>query len=340
MAYPGRYNAPAVSEAVLLVDEVKGPKDILLQGKDYQLRSASELHRSYDPLQYPVMGEDGYYLTSLQRGTAQQFNAFRLMAFADDEVLMFFGQSASALNAETNRALAHVKDWGDRNKLRFAPSKTKAMVLTKKLKFDVPVIRMGNIEIALVDEIRLLGLTIDKRLTFTPKACKKAANIYKSIARAAKHSIELKAWRAYRTVSLHSALILARLLPLDIQVRKAAKLYEVKRGKELGDIYADQDLERPLDFHVLPHPSHTPEFGFESVENLDPSIMNQLAIVGPHIYTDGSRIEDKISAALTEWRDGMESGNSAYSLESFCTVFHAEIFALHRAIRRVKKGKD
>ncbi|GBP65877.1 Putative 115 kDa protein in type-1 retrotransposable element R1DM [Eumeta japonica] len=50
------------------------------------------------------------------------------------------------------------------------------------------VIRISNTEIALVDEIRLLGLTINKRLTFTPhvvKACKKAANIDKGIARAA-----------------------------------------------------------------------------------------------------------------------------------------------------------
>ncbi|GBP92813.1 Putative 115 kDa protein in type-1 retrotransposable element R1DM [Eumeta japonica] len=112
-----------------------------------------------------------------------------VQAFADDVVLMFSGQSASALEAETNRALAHVRDWGDRNKLRFAPSKTNAMVLTRKLKFDVPVIRMGNTEIALVDEIRLLGLTIDKGLTFIPhvaKACKRAASIYKGIARAAK----------------------------------------------------------------------------------------------------------------------------------------------------------
>ncbi|GBO98310.1 hypothetical protein EVAR_84190_1 [Eumeta japonica] len=68
-------------------------------------------------------------------------------AFADDVVLMFSGQSASALEAETNRALAHVRDWGDRNKLRFAPSKTNAMVLTRKLKFDVPLACMGNTEL-------------------------------------------------------------------------------------------------------------------------------------------------------------------------------------------------
>ncbi|GBP28046.1 Putative 115 kDa protein in type-1 retrotransposable element R1DM [Eumeta japonica] len=112
-----------------------------------------------------------------------------VQAFADDLVLIFSGQSVSVLEGKANRALAHVKNWGDRNKLRFAPSKKNAMVLTKKLKFDVPTIHMGNTTIALADEIRLLGLTIDKKLTFIPrvyKACKKATNIYKGIARAAK----------------------------------------------------------------------------------------------------------------------------------------------------------
>ncbi|GBP33599.1 hypothetical protein EVAR_32097_1 [Eumeta japonica] len=36
----------------------------------------------------------------------------------------------------------------------------------------------------------------------------------------------------------------------------------------------------------------------------------------------------------------MESGNSVYRLESFCTVFQVEMFELQRAIRRVKKGKN
>ncbi|GBP54225.1 Putative 115 kDa protein in type-1 retrotransposable element R1DM [Eumeta japonica] len=137
------------------------------------------------------------------------------------------------------------------------------MVLTKKLKLNVPTVHMGNTIIALMDEIRLLGLTIDKRLTFIPhvaNACKRAANIYKGIKRhkrqaratkatwglsperirmicvavielivmyascdwvsaasklgigkildALERSVALKACRAYRTVSLHSELIL------------------------------------------------------------------------------------------------------------------------------------
>ncbi|GBP96472.1 hypothetical protein EVAR_48135_1 [Eumeta japonica] len=73
-----------------------------------------------------------------------------------------------------------------RSKVEVCTIETNAMVLTRKLKFDVPVIRMGNTEIALVDEIRLLGLTIDKGLTYPTQPRRAAASIYKGIARAAK----------------------------------------------------------------------------------------------------------------------------------------------------------
>ncbi|CAH4036392.1 unnamed protein product [Pieris brassicae] len=86
----GRYNAPSVNEvAVLFVDEDKGPRDIVLHGRDGQLKRVSELHRAYDPLQYPQMfvsGDDGYYLTipqqdSLRNKTVScmQYYAYRLM---------------------------------------------------------------------------------------------------------------------------------------------------------------------------------------------------------------------------------------------------------------------
>ncbi|GBP91350.1 Putative 115 kDa protein in type-1 retrotransposable element R1DM [Eumeta japonica] len=108
-------------------------------------------------------------------------------AFADDVILMIFRQPASSIEEETNRALARVNCWGVRNKLRFAPSKTNSMVLNKNLKYDDPVVQMNSEQISLVGEIRLLGLTIDRKLTFIPhvaKACKKATNIYKGLARA------------------------------------------------------------------------------------------------------------------------------------------------------------
>ncbi|GBP97546.1 hypothetical protein EVAR_68556_1 [Eumeta japonica] len=157
---------------------------------------------------------------------------------------------------------------------------------------------------------------------------------------AVQRSVSLKACRAHRTVSLHSALILSRLLPLDIRVREAAWLCEVKRGKDLGDTFVDRELERPVYFGDLPHPAHVPEIGYESIEDHDSPTVDRLTVVGPQIYTDGSRIEGKVGAALTEWRDGEETLYSTLRLNPLCTVFQAEMVALQRAIRRVKNGKD
>ncbi|XP_063929859.1 uncharacterized protein LOC135142123 [Zophobas morio] len=92
----GRYNMPIVDEvAVLLIDEDTGPRDIVLNARDGQLQRVSELHRSYDPLQYPLLfpyGNDGYCINILQRNGAarsktvscMQFYAFRLMVRIDD----------------------------------------------------------------------------------------------------------------------------------------------------------------------------------------------------------------------------------------------------------------
>ncbi|XP_047527286.1 uncharacterized protein LOC125064341 [Vanessa atalanta] len=63
------------------------------------------------------------------------------------------------------------------------------MLITKKLKFDSPVIHMAGTQLSLVTEIKLLGLIIDSKLSFNAHVaatCKKAAEINKQLARAAK----------------------------------------------------------------------------------------------------------------------------------------------------------
>lgn len=60
----GCFNQPTTNEvAILLVDEYKGHRDIVLHSRNGKLQRVSELHRAYDPLQYPLIfvnGEDGY----------------------------------------------------------------------------------------------------------------------------------------------------------------------------------------------------------------------------------------------------------------------------------------
>ncbi|GBP29745.1 hypothetical protein EVAR_94583_1 [Eumeta japonica] len=159
-----------------------------------------------------------------------------------------FGRSASALEAETNRA-HYVRTGAIRDKLSLHHRKLTRWCLPK-LKFDVRSY-MGNRNCCLVDEIRLLGLIIDK------------ADLHAHVAKAA---------------------------------------------------------DSHVDFRELPYPAHVPEFGFESVEDLDPSTVERLAIVGPHIYADGSKIEGRMFALHRAIRGQERQGSAGQHLQRLKVV--------------------
>ncbi|GBP64372.1 hypothetical protein EVAR_14941_1, partial [Eumeta japonica] len=184
-----------------------------------------------------------------------------------------------------------------------------SMVLTKNLKYDDSVVHMNGEQISSVGEIRLLARAAKATWGLSPEVVR---TIYITD-------------RAYRFVRI-------------VHLGTGDELYEVRRSKDLGDTFVERELERPVYFGDLPHPAHVPEIGYESVEDLDSQTVDRLAVVGLHIHTDGSRIEGKVGAALTEWRDGEETWYSTLRLDPFCTVFQAEMVALQKAIRRMKNG--
>lgn len=306
-------------------------------------------------------------------------------AFADDVVLVFTGHTISWIEETANSTLDTVVEWGVQNKLNFAAHKTSAMVLTKKLKYDPPQLTMSGSRLNLVTEMKLLGLIIDRNLTFKTHVianCKKAADIYKQLACAAKvtwglnseitrtiyvaviepiimyaasawsHATEFqmirdqldslqrgfaqKICKAYRTVSLTSALILSGLLPLDLRIKEAASLYSLKKGISTDYIPPGRRLEQKLSAASQPHPSQLITTEYELLENMSPETLESHKITGPQIYTDGSKIEGKVGAALTWWEEGQEHNYSTFSLHSACTVFQSELYALHRAVDLVK----
>ncbi|XP_063375364.1 uncharacterized protein LOC134662990 [Cydia amplana] len=65
------------------------------------------------------------------------------------------------------------------------------MVVTKRLKYDTPRLSMGAVSIEMSREIKILGVTIDDKLTFNShvaNVCRKAIGVHKRLARAAKAS--------------------------------------------------------------------------------------------------------------------------------------------------------
>ena len=105
-AHGGRFNAPTENEvALVLVGQQFEQRDIVLQSHDNKLRRISEIHRSYDALQYPLLfcrGEDGYTISLAQRDpvtklplkktvSAASFYSYRIMVRqGEDNHLIYF----------------------------------------------------------------------------------------------------------------------------------------------------------------------------------------------------------------------------------------------------------
>ncbi|KAG6439330.1 hypothetical protein O3G_MSEX000681 [Manduca sexta] len=247
------------------------------------------------------------------------------------------------------------------------------MVIINRLKYDTPILHMGGVDIGLSNEIKLLGLLIDRKLTFNghvTQACAKAIGLYKVLARSAKvqwglgpevirtiytadttpssrklgvrkqlgaiqRSFAQKMTKAYRTVSLNSALLLAGVLPLDIRVRETALLYEVKRGHS-SEVVGDREVEAPVAFVNLDHPAERMGGSFQCLT--DGAKLARHDGEGLSIFTDGSKIDGKVGAALSIWNGAAETSTRKLWLEPYCSVYQAELLALRKAVEEVLRS--
>lgn len=106
--------------------------------------------------------------------------------FADDALMMFWGQDIENLEIRINDGLNRAKFWTESRGLRLAASKTQAVLLTQRRNYALPKIKLGISEIQWQNHITYLGVEIDKRLSFAPhleRAMKKALASSSGLAR-------------------------------------------------------------------------------------------------------------------------------------------------------------
>nr|XP_034824799.1 uncharacterized protein LOC117982544 [Maniola hyperantus] len=139
-----------------------------------------------------------------------------------------------------------------------------------------------------------------------------------------------KICKSYRTVSYNAAVVLAGLIPLDARVREAAQLYEAKRGRP-PSMLANKEIENRVCFLLAPHPAKEPNIEFSCLEDMEELTVAANGITGLNIFTDGSKTDDEVGAALTCWEDREETHKKKFRLEAYCTVFQAELYALFQA---------
>ena len=92
----------------------------------------------------------------------------RCIGFADDGALLTTGPCLKLLYIRMQEAIDTALEWGRQQGLSFSPPKTVAVLFTRRTA-PVPPRRlwMGNVEIQLSDQVKYLGLLLDRQLTWS-----------------------------------------------------------------------------------------------------------------------------------------------------------------------------
>ncbi|XP_048483908.1 uncharacterized protein LOC125490015 [Plutella xylostella] len=146
-----------------------------------------------------------------------------------------------------------------------------------------------------------------------------------------------KLTRAYRTVSLNSALLLAGILPLDLRIQESAALYEARKKVPPLSL-RDVEIERVVAYAEAPHPAMHMKLEFTNL--VDQQQVETHTNHAVNIYTDGSKIDGKVGAALSIWNGAGQIKAIKLKLSPHCTVYQAELLAICRATRVIKDRKE
>lgn len=132
--------------------------------------------------------------------------------YVDDLQISCQGSDMRLIERQLQTAVKHVADWCDKHGYSISPTKSHCVHFCRKrgLHLD-PDIRLGDVAIPVVKEIRYLGVIFDKKLTFLPhilhlrKNCERTLNILKVLSNTS--------WGADRTslLRIYQSVILSRM---------------------------------------------------------------------------------------------------------------------------------
>lgn len=91
-----------------------------------------------------------------------------VQAFADDLTIIVKGNSKRTLQEKANKTLNIIYNWGNAKNIEFNAMKTEFMILKGKYSKSPPVLKLGKEKIKMVQEMKILGVIIDEKLSFIP----------------------------------------------------------------------------------------------------------------------------------------------------------------------------
>ena len=102
--------------------------------------------------------------------------------FADDTTVYCMSDTAEKIIAQLNTAVRELIEWCLINRLTPHPSKSDAMLISgRSPPVNIPPIFIENSTIEWVSTSRLLGITVDEKLTWTPHMLKLKKSFAKNL---------------------------------------------------------------------------------------------------------------------------------------------------------------
>ena len=131
----------------------------------------------------------------------------------------------------------------------------------------------------------------------------------------------LRIIKGYRTISTDCVLVLAGLLPINQVGKMAANIYDIKTAERNEDEI--DYIQKPATFLSSGHPAHY----LNIIGNCESDNEHTL-----EIYTDGSKINNKVGCAFVVLKQSTELYHKRIKLSSNCSVFQAELLAIKESL--------
>ncbi|CAG5039737.1 unnamed protein product [Parnassius apollo] len=140
----------------------------------------------------------------------------------------------------------------------------------------------------------------------------------------------IKIIKGFRTVNTINAIALARLTPIHIKINELAIIETTKLTGTSKYLPTDISLDTPSKPEERLHPSRRKIIHYQEANNAQE--VNQILLENTHhIYTDGSRHDEKVGGAFVVYCPNGKIITRKLKLHSSCSVFQAELKAIEQA---------
>jgi hypothetical protein len=292
----------------------------------------------------------------------------KIIAFADDLIILTKGKSVSEVENTVNRELTKISRWAKENKVRFNDKKSKIMLMSRRKRKERKELEVyiNNKPLRQVTTMKYLGIILDYKLTFREhitKVTEKCRKIIFSLSKSAKLNWGLS--HAALKIIYKGAILplLTYGAPVWIEALryehnktalnrvqrlinlKIAKAYRTTSNEALcvlaGLAPIALKVEEAANIYNALRDSHAHEIDQEvhpkdwchPTETI--TITERQDDPAIQIYTDGSKNEGGVGAGIAIFIQGQLTSQLKYALHQRCSNNQAEQLAIVKALEAI-----